>query len=117
MSHAKERSVIIADRLKGNAAQFGGRQRGQPEPDRYQNKRGLTPFWFPLAGGGFKGGTVYGKTDEGGENVIENPVNIQDFNATIAYAMGMPLDQILYSPGKRPFTVAHKGEPVLDLFI
>ncbi len=73
-------------------------------------------FSSVLAGGGFKGGTVYGKTDEGGENVIENPVEIQDFNATIAHAMGLPLDQVLYSPSKRPFTVAHKGEPVLDLF-
>ncbi len=73
-------------------------------------------FSTVLAGGGFKGGTVYGKTDEGGENVIDNPVEIPDFNATIAYAMGLPLDQVLYSPSKRPFTVAHKGEPVLDLF-
>ncbi|MFT5471028.1 MAG: hypothetical protein ACI8UO_006161 [Verrucomicrobiales bacterium] len=74
-------------------------------------------FSSVLAGGGIKGGTIYGKTDEGGENVIENPVKIPDLNATIAYAMGMPIDQVLYSPGKRPFTVAHKGEPVLDLFI
>jgi uncharacterized protein (DUF1501 family) len=73
-------------------------------------------FSSVLAGGGFKGGTVYGKTDESGENVIENPVEIPDFNATIAYAMGLPLDQVLYSPSMRPFTVAHKGEPVLDLF-
>jgi hypothetical protein len=73
-------------------------------------------FSSVLAGGGIKGGTVYGKTDEGGENVIENPVKIPDFNATIAYAMGLPLDQVLYSPGKRPFTVAHKGKPVLELF-
>lgn len=72
-------------------------------------------FSSVLAGGGVKGGTVYGKTDEGGENVVENPVKIPDFNATIAYAMGLPLDQVLYSPSKRPFTVAHKGEPVLDL--
>lgn len=73
-------------------------------------------FSSVLAGGGIKGGTVYGKTDEGGENVIENPVKIPDFNATIAYAMGLPLDHVLYSPGKRPFTVADKGKPVLDLF-
>lgn len=72
-------------------------------------------FSSVLAGGGIKGGIKYGKTDEGGENVIENAVKIPDFNATIAYAMGMPLDQVLYSPSKRPFTVAHKGEPVLDL--
>jgi len=48
--------------------------------------------------------------------VIENPVKIPDFNATIAYALGLPLDQVLYSPSKRPFTVAHKGKPVLDVF-
>ena len=73
-------------------------------------------FSSVLAGGGIKGGTVYGKTDEGGESVIENPVKIPDFNATVAYALGLPLDQVLYSPSKRPFTVAHKGEPVLPIF-
>ncbi len=73
-------------------------------------------FSSVLAGGGIKGGIAYGKTDEGGENVVENPVKIQDFNATVAYALGLPLDQVLYSPSKRPFTVAHKGAPVLDVF-
>jgi hypothetical protein len=73
-------------------------------------------FSSVLAGGGIKGGIAYGKTDEGGENVVENPLKIQDFNATIAYALGLPLDQVLYSPSKRPFTVASKGEPVLSLF-
>jgi uncharacterized protein (DUF1501 family) len=73
-------------------------------------------FTSVLAGGGFKGGSVYGKTSEGAEEVVENPVTIPDFNATIAYALGIPIDQILFSPSKRPFTVAHKGQPVLDLF-
>jgi len=72
-------------------------------------------FSSVLAGGGFKGGVTWGTTDEGAENVAENPVKIPDFNATIAHALGLPLDQVLYSPSKRPFTVAHKGEPVLDL--
>ena len=73
-------------------------------------------FTSVIAGGGFKEGYVYGKTSEGAEEVVENPVTIPDFNATIAYALGIPIDQVLYSPSKRPFTVAHKGEPVLDLF-
>lgn len=73
-------------------------------------------FSSVLAGGGLKGGVAYGQTDEGAENVVENPVKIPDFNATIAHALGLPLDHILYSPSKRPFTVAHKGKPVLDLF-
>lgn len=72
-------------------------------------------FSSVLAGGGIRGGQVYGKTDEGAENVIENPVKIPDFNATVAHALGLPLDHILYSPSKRPFTVAHKGVPVQQL--
>ncbi len=73
-------------------------------------------FSSVIAGGGIKGGVVWGKTDAGAENVEENPVGIPDFNATIAYGLGMPLDQVLYSPSKRPFTVAHKGRPLLELF-
>ena len=69
-----------------------------------------------LAGGGIKGGQVYGKTDETGEEVVENKVLPPDFNATIAYALGVPLDHVLYSPSKRPFTVAHKGKPITQLF-
>ena len=73
-------------------------------------------FTSVVAGGGFKSGYVYGKTSPGGEEVVENPVTIPDFNATIAYALGIPIGQELISPTGRPFTVAHKGEPVLDLF-
>ena len=73
-------------------------------------------FTSVLAGGGFKGGYVFGKTSAGAEEVVEHPVTIPDFNATIAHALGIPTDLTLYSPSKRPFTVAHKGQPVMDLF-
>ena len=36
-------------------------------------------------------------------------------NASIAYALGLPLDQVIYSPSKRPFTIADKGQPVTAL--
>ncbi len=68
-----------------------------------------------LAGGGIKGGQVYGKTDAGGMNVVENKVGVQDFNATIARALGLPLEKILLSPTGRPFQVAHKGKPITAL--
>ncbi len=72
-------------------------------------------FSSVLAGGGIKGGTVYGKTDEGAENVVEDKIDVPDFNATIAHGLGLPIDQVLYSPTQRPFTVAHKGKPVMDV--
>ncbi len=69
-----------------------------------------------LAGGGIKGGIVYGKTDKNGAEPIEDPVTIADFNATIAYGCGLPLDQRLFSPRARPFTVANHGDPIKDLY-
>ena len=69
-----------------------------------------------LAGGGIKGGQVYGKTDERGSKVVENAVKVPDLNATIGYALGLPLDQVLYSPSMRPFTLADKGKPLVGLF-
>ena len=68
-----------------------------------------------LAGGGIKGGQVWGKTDNEGREVIEQKVKIPDFNATIAFALGLPLDEIVYSPTRRPFTLTDKGQPITQL--
>ena len=69
-----------------------------------------------LAGGGIKGGIAYGKTDDKGETIIENRVSIQDFNATIAHAMGIDSSQIIHSPSGRPFKMANGGDHIADLF-
>ena len=68
-----------------------------------------------LAGGGIKGGQFYGKSDKEGFSVDEDGVLPADFNATIATALGLPLDKEIFSPTGRPFKVAHDGEPVLKL--
>jgi hypothetical protein len=73
-------------------------------------------FTCMMAGGGIRGGQVYGATDERGQNVTENLVSIPDFNATIAHALGLPIDKILYAPNGRSFQIADKGRPILDLF-
>jgi hypothetical protein len=70
-----------------------------------------------LAGGGIKGGTIYGASSADGTEVAENKVEIPDLNATIAYGLGLPLDKIVTSPDGRPFTVAHKGKALTDLFV
>ena len=72
-------------------------------------------FSCMLAGGGIKGGQVWGKTDKEGREVIEQKVEIPDFNATIAFALGLPLDEIVYSPTRRPFTLSDKGQPITQL--
>ncbi|NIP85687.1 MAG: DUF1501 domain-containing protein [Planctomycetales bacterium] len=69
-----------------------------------------------LAGGGIRGGRSYGKTDAEGRQIVESPVAVPDFNATIAHAMGLPLQKEIVSPSQRPFQVAADGKPVLELF-
>jgi hypothetical protein len=85
-------------------------------------------FSTMFAGGGIVGGQVYGKSDKLGIAVEENPVEPKDFNATIAVAMGIPLDKVIYAPSGRPFMVAgHKadektggmlpeGKPIMQFF-
>ena len=69
-----------------------------------------------LAGGGLKGGNAYGKTSADGNEIVENKIGIPDLNATIAYGLGLPIDKVITSPDGRPFTIAHKGKPIVDLF-
>ena len=68
-----------------------------------------------ICGGSVKPGH-YGKTNEQGTEVVEGKLGVPDFNATIAYGLGLPLDEIIYSPSKRPFTIADKGQPLTGVF-
>ena len=72
-------------------------------------------FSAALIGGGVQS-QKYGKSSEGGEEVVEGLVSHSDLNATIGYGLGLPLNHVLYSPSKRPFTVAQNGKPVTKLF-
>jgi hypothetical protein len=46
-------------------------------------------FCMWMAGGGVKAGTSYGETDDFSYNVTENPVHVNDFNATLLHLMGI----------------------------
>lgn len=46
-------------------------------------------FCMWMAGGGIKGGVTYGETDDFSYNVVENPVHLNDLNATILHCMGI----------------------------
>jgi uncharacterized protein (DUF1501 family) len=68
-----------------------------------------------LAGGGIKGGQFYGQSDAAAHGVEKDGVPPANFNATIATALGLPLDKIVHSPTGRPFKVAHDGTPIKEL--
>ena len=104
---------MLNDTLVVLATEFGRTPEINQNDGRDHHPKAFTCL---MAGGGVKGGYVYGASDERGFAVADKAVNVPDLNASIAYALGIPLDTVLYSPSKRPFTVADKGKPVLDLF-
>ncbi len=97
------------------ATEFG---RSPEIKTEHQNGRDHHPAAFScvLAGGGIKGGMKHGSTDPSGAKVKDGLVTVQDFNATIAYALGLPYDTVIMSPTKRPFKIADQGVPVISLF-
>jgi len=46
-------------------------------------------FCMWMAGGGIKGGTTYGETDDYSYNIVKDPVHINDVNATILHCLGI----------------------------
>jgi hypothetical protein len=56
-----------------------------------------------LAGGGVKGGTAYGTTDEIGATVAENGVHVHDFHATILHLLGIDHTRLTYRHAGRDY--------------
>lgn len=75
-----------------------------------------TAFSTLLAGGGVKGGTVYGASDEFGMNAAENPVHVHDLHATILYLMGLEHEKLTYRYSGRDFRLTDVfGKVVKDI--
>ena len=70
-----------------------------------QNGRDHNPFGFTmwLAGGGVKGGTIYGATDDFGFKAIDKPVHVHDLHATILHLMGIDHTKLTYRYSGRDF--------------
>lgn len=67
-----------------------------------------------LAGGGIRGGAVYGESDKTASYVKDKPVKPQDFSATIYHALGVHWESKITKDGvSRPLST---GQPLLDLF-
>jgi hypothetical protein len=62
-----------------------------------------TAFSMLVAGGGIKGGTVYGASDELGMHAVENPVHVHDFHATILHLLGIDHERLTYRYAGRDF--------------
>ncbi|TLD68736.1 DUF1501 domain-containing protein [Phragmitibacter flavus] len=74
-----------------------------------------TSFSLLLAGGGLNHCGAYGVTDELGKEILENPVSVPDYHATIHAALGIDPSKELHDAG-RPVPITDGGKPIARLF-
>jgi hypothetical protein len=82
------------------------------------NGRDHNPFGFTvwLAGGGVKGGTIHGATDEYGYWAVENKVEMYDLHATMLHLLGMDHKRLTYRFGGRDMRLTDvHGEVIRDI--
>lgn len=69
---------------------------GKLTQDDYGRDHHPRNFCMWLAGGGVKPGLVHGETDDFSYNVVQDPVNVNDVNATILYCLGIQPDKFTF---------------------
>jgi len=89
---------LLDDTLVIWATEFGRTVycQGKLTPQEYGRDHHPRCFTVWLAGGGIKGGITYGRTDEFGYNIVENPVHVRDLHATILHCLGLDHKKLTY---------------------
>ena len=97
--------------------EFGRTPLGENRPGRDSNTgRDHHPYSFSMfmAGGGMKGGLTYGKSDEIGWGVDENPVHVNDLHATMLHCFGMDHEKLTVRFQGRDFRLTDVGGHVIQ---
>jgi hypothetical protein len=99
---------LLDDTLVVWSSEFGRTPMGQTrngegqdaKVGRDHHKEAFTTW---MAGGGVKKGFVYGKTDELGYGIVEDPMHVHDFNATIMHLLGINHKELTFKFQGRPY--------------
>ena len=104
--HRFDRTLVVV------ATEFG-------RPPEFDSRGGRghysKAFSMVLAGGGLLTGQVVGETNELGSQIVQDPISVADFNATIYTAMGIDPSRMRYD-GDRPIPITDSGKPIERLF-
>jgi hypothetical protein len=69
---------------------------GGLSPKNYGRDHHPRCFTMWMAGGGVKGGTIYGETDDFSYNIVKDPVHIRDLHATMLQQLGFDHEKFVY---------------------
>jgi hypothetical protein len=95
-----KRRGLLEDTLVVWGGEFGRTSTSESGDGRDHNHWGFT-MW--LAGGGVKGGTAYGATDEFGFRAVTDRVHVHDLHATLLYLLGLDHERLTYRYAGRDF--------------
>ncbi|HSB92295.1 MAG TPA: DUF1501 domain-containing protein [Flavitalea sp.] len=95
------------------SGEFGRTPFAQGQDGRDHNPSAFS-MW--MAGAGVRGGTIFGRTDDYGYRVVENPVTIHDLHATMLHLLGVNHKQLTFQFGGRDFRLTDvHGNVIKDI--
>ncbi len=111
---------LLDDTLVVWGGEFGRTPYSQADKSKDPAKAGRdhhhTGFSMLLAGGGVRGGLMYGATDELGMHAVENRVHVHDLHATMLHLLGMDHKRLTYRYAGRDFRLTDvHGRVVYDI--
>lgn len=96
------------------AGEFGRTPHSTGRDGRDHHPEGFT-VW--LAGGGVKGGTIYGATDEMGMHAAENIATMHDLHATILHLIGVDHEKLTFRSGGRDYRLTDVHGQVMQAIL
>ena len=106
-----KRRGLLKDTLVVWAGEFGRTPFAQGSTGRDHNQYGFT-VW--LAGGGAKGGTAYGETDEWGYKVVRGKAEMHDLHATVLHLLGVDHKRLTFRFGGRDMRLTDVHGELID---
>ena len=108
-----EKHNLLEKTLVVIATEFGRPPGFDSRGGRGHQSQGFTSV---LAGGGLRSGQVIGATDDGGGKIVEHPLTMPDYHATMYCALGINPHKRLHTPDDRPVPITDFGRPAEKLF-
>jgi hypothetical protein len=108
-----EQQKLLDETLVVLATEFGRPPEFDGGGGRGHHSKAFTTLFF---GGGLKTGQAVGATDDTGKKIVERPISLADWHATIHTAMGVDPSKELYA-GERPVPITDHGRPITEVFV
>jgi hypothetical protein len=107
---------MLKDTLIIWGGEFGRTPMAQTNKGAVGRDHHMRAFSMFMAGGGVKGGTTYGNTDELGYDAVEHPVHVNDLHATMLHLLGLQHDRLTIRHQGRDFRLTDiAGDVIQDI--